>query len=186
MLSEGSRQIRIPWRQSRYPGQREGSGTGSGYRRTVFLGCVAPWLPRHVLVQRRGDAQAAPVEVAVVAEFGTQPWRCARPGRAAACRAAACLTEWREEDAPQITDADGSLITRLGTDARWWTWADYRTNATLAATLPSISDPVQRPTDCYVRLREDLTSTCGESRVRMSTAETRWCCLMSISEPYTA
>ncbi|WP_334663377.1 DEAD/DEAH box helicase [Streptomyces cyaneofuscatus] len=72
-------------------------------------------------------------------------------------RAEACLTEWREEDAPQITDADGSLITRLGTDVRWWTWAGYRANATLAATLPSISDPVQRPTDCYVRLREDLT-----------------------------
>ncbi|MCY0946186.1 DEAD/DEAH box helicase [Streptomyces antarcticus] len=72
-------------------------------------------------------------------------------------RAEACLTEWREKDAPQISDSDGSLITRLGTDVRWWTWAGYRANATLAATLPSISDPVQRPTDCYVRLREDLT-----------------------------
>lgn len=72
-------------------------------------------------------------------------------------RAKACLTAWREEDAPQITDAGCSLITRLGTDVRWWTWAGYRANATLAATLPSISDPVQRPTDCYVRLREDLT-----------------------------
>ncbi|MFC9813341.1 DEAD/DEAH box helicase [Streptomyces virginiae] len=72
-------------------------------------------------------------------------------------RAEACLSEWREQDAPQITDADCSLITRVGTDVRWWTWAGYRANATLAATLPSISDPVQRPTDCYVRLREDLT-----------------------------
>ncbi|KOU48479.1 DEAD/DEAH box helicase [Streptomyces sp. WM6378] len=73
-------------------------------------------------------------------------------------RAEACLTEWREDESPQITHADGSLITRLGTDVRWWTWAGYRANATLAATLPSISDPVQRPTDCYVRLREDLTA----------------------------
>ncbi|MEV6953318.1 DEAD/DEAH box helicase [Streptomyces sp. NPDC051183] len=72
-------------------------------------------------------------------------------------RAEACLTEWREEDAPQITDAGCSVITRDGTDVRWWTWAGYRANATLAATLPSISDPMQRPTDCYVRLREDLT-----------------------------
>ncbi|MGW4505043.1 DEAD/DEAH box helicase [Streptomyces sp. NPDC004436] len=72
-------------------------------------------------------------------------------------RAEACLSEWREQDAPQITDADCSLITRVGTDVRWWTWAGYRANATLAATLPSVSDPVQRPTDCYVRLREDLT-----------------------------
>ncbi|MGW6782647.1 DEAD/DEAH box helicase [Streptomyces sp. NPDC054987] len=72
-------------------------------------------------------------------------------------RAEACLTDWREQDASQITDVDCSLITRVGTDVRWWTWAGYRANATLAATLPSISDPVQRPTDCYVRLREDLT-----------------------------
>ncbi|MEU0276633.1 ATP-dependent helicase, partial [Streptomyces sp. NPDC006307] len=46
---------------------------------------------------------------------------------------------------------------RLGNDVRWWTWAGYRANATLAASLPSIADPVQRPTDCFVRLREDLT-----------------------------
>ncbi|MFE2164531.1 DEAD/DEAH box helicase [Streptomyces sp. NPDC059447] len=72
-------------------------------------------------------------------------------------RAEACLTEWREGDAPHIAHPGGSLITRLGTDVRWWTWAGYRANATLAATLPSITDPVQRPTDCYVRLREDLT-----------------------------
>ncbi|MFD3775408.1 DEAD/DEAH box helicase [Streptomyces sp. NPDC058612] len=72
-------------------------------------------------------------------------------------RAEVCLTEWREEDAPQLVYPDGSLITRLGTDVRWWTWAGYRTNATLAATLPSITDPIQRPTDCCVRLREDLT-----------------------------
>ncbi|WP_330333129.1 DEAD/DEAH box helicase [Streptomyces sp. NBC_00536] len=72
-------------------------------------------------------------------------------------RAEVCLLEWREEDAPQLVDPDGSLITRLGTDVRWWTWAGYRTNATLAATLPLITDPIQRPTDCCVRLREDLT-----------------------------
>ncbi|MFI5868312.1 DEAD/DEAH box helicase [Streptomyces sp. NPDC051546] len=72
-------------------------------------------------------------------------------------RAEGCLTEWREEDAPQLVHPDGSLITRLGTDVRWWTWAGYRANATLTATLPSITDPIQRATDCCVRLREDLT-----------------------------
>jgi ATP-dependent Lhr-like helicase len=51
----------------------------------------------------------------------------------------------------------GNLISRAGDDVRWWTWAGYRANATLAATLPSIADPVQRPTDFFVRLREDLT-----------------------------
>ncbi|MFD8383141.1 DEAD/DEAH box helicase [Streptomyces sp. NPDC059679] len=71
-------------------------------------------------------------------------------------RAEACLAEWRQADAPNLVHPAGTLITRLGEEVRWWTWAGYRANATLSATLPSISDPVQRPTDCYVRLREDL------------------------------
>jgi ATP-dependent Lhr-like helicase len=40
---------------------------------------------------------------------------------------------------------------------RWWTWAGYRANATLAATLQAVTDPLQRPTDSWLRLREDLT-----------------------------
>ncbi|MFI6692090.1 DEAD/DEAH box helicase [Streptomyces sp. NPDC050433] len=72
-------------------------------------------------------------------------------------RAELCLATWREEEATEIVDPGGTLVARQGGDVRWWTWAGYRANATLAATLSSIADPVQRPTDCYVRLREDLT-----------------------------
>ncbi|MDF5759288.1 DEAD/DEAH box helicase [Spongiactinospora sp. TRM90649] len=72
-------------------------------------------------------------------------------------RARAVLAEWREEEAPGVVHPGGTLITRAGEDVRWWTWAGYRANATLAATLPSIADPVQRPTDFAIRLREDLT-----------------------------
>ncbi|GGP99734.1 DEAD/DEAH box helicase [Streptomyces roseolilacinus] len=72
-------------------------------------------------------------------------------------RAEACLTEQRETDAPDTVHPGGTLITRVGSDVRWWTWAGYRANATLAATLPSAADPLQRPTDCWLRLREDLT-----------------------------
>jgi ATP-dependent helicase Lhr and Lhr-like helicase len=72
-------------------------------------------------------------------------------------RAQACLSEWRDDRAVAIVHPAGSLVARSGSDVRWWTWAGYRTNATLAATLSSIADPVQRPTDCYVRLRDDLT-----------------------------
>ncbi|QLE74403.1 DEAD/DEAH box helicase [Streptomyces rectiverticillatus] len=72
-------------------------------------------------------------------------------------RAVACLAEWRRDDAPHVVHPGGTLVTRTGNDVRWWTWAGYRANATLAATLPSVTDPVQRPTDSYVRLREDLT-----------------------------
>ncbi|MGI5366782.1 DEAD/DEAH box helicase [Streptomyces iakyrus] len=72
-------------------------------------------------------------------------------------RAQVCLQEWREEDAPHLVHPGGTLIARRGNDVRWWTWAGYRANATLGATLPSVADPVQRPTDCYLRLREDLS-----------------------------
>ncbi|MEY9912839.1 ATP-dependent Lhr-like helicase [Catenulispora sp. MAP12-49] len=72
-------------------------------------------------------------------------------------RATACLSELREADASDSVHPGGTLITRVGTDVRWWTWGGYRANATLAATLSSIADPVQRPTDAWVRLREDLT-----------------------------
>ncbi|MDJ1130799.1 DEAD/DEAH box helicase [Streptomyces iconiensis] len=72
-------------------------------------------------------------------------------------RADAGLQEWRDGTACDLVHPAGTLVVRRGNDVRWWTWAGYRANATLGATLPSIADPVQRPTDCYLRLREDLT-----------------------------
>ncbi|NUV53528.1 DEAD/DEAH box helicase [Streptomyces coelicolor] len=72
-------------------------------------------------------------------------------------RAAACIAEQRESDAPDSVHPGGTLVTRVGSDVRWWTWAGYRANATLAATLQPVADPLQRPTDCWLRLREDLT-----------------------------
>ncbi|WP_368073137.1 DEAD/DEAH box helicase [Streptomyces sp. WMMB 322] len=73
-------------------------------------------------------------------------------------RARACLTEWREADAPDCVHPARTLVTQRGTEVRWWTWAGFRANATLAATLQSVADPVQRPTDCFIRLRSDLTA----------------------------
>jgi ATP-dependent Lhr-like helicase len=72
-------------------------------------------------------------------------------------RAEACLLEQRETDAPDTVHPGGTLVTRFGGDVRWWTWAGYRANATLAATLQSVTDPLQRPTDSWLRLRENLT-----------------------------
>ncbi|MGY1455931.1 DEAD/DEAH box helicase [Streptomyces sp. SS8] len=72
-------------------------------------------------------------------------------------RASARLAGQRETDAPGTVHPGGTLITRSGGDVRWWTWAGYRANATLAATLRPVADPLQRPTDCWLRLREDLT-----------------------------
>ncbi|MFI1163082.1 DEAD/DEAH box helicase [Streptomyces sp. NPDC020801] len=73
-------------------------------------------------------------------------------------RAESALARVRDESA-EFVHRDGTVIMRGGrdTNVRWWTWAGYRTNATLAATLSAIADPLQRPTDTYVRLREDIT-----------------------------
>jgi ATP-dependent Lhr-like helicase len=46
-----------------------------------------------------------------------------------------------------------------GDDLRWWTWAGYRANATLAATLGGVVDPVQWVSDLSIRLRSDLRAS---------------------------
>lgn len=51
----------------------------------------------------------------------------------------------------------GTLITRADGDVRWWTWAGFKANATLTATLGGLADPAHRFEDRYVRLRSDLT-----------------------------
>lgn len=73
-------------------------------------------------------------------------------------RAQAALTQARDEST-ELVHAGGTVIMRAstGSDVRWWTWAGARANATLAASLASVTDPLQRSTDGYVRLREDLT-----------------------------
>ncbi|TLS47776.1 hypothetical protein FE633_02050 [Streptomyces montanus] len=75
-------------------------------------------------------------------------------------RAGTALTQTRESNS-ELVHPDGTVVVRGGRDAnmRWWTWAGYRANATLAATLTTIADPLQRPTDTYIQLREDVTPT---------------------------
>ena len=51
----------------------------------------------------------------------------------------------------------GSVITRTGPDVRWWTWAGFRANCTLAATLSGLVDSAQRIDDVSIRLRNDVT-----------------------------
>jgi ATP-dependent helicase Lhr and Lhr-like helicase len=71
-------------------------------------------------------------------------------------RAKRILAEVRDEHLPAVHPA-GTVIVRAGEDVRWWTWAGYRANATLAATLSHLTDSVQRLDDASVRLRGDLT-----------------------------
>ncbi len=73
-------------------------------------------------------------------------------------RATAKLTDLRQASVTTVHPS-GTLITRdPDGDVRWWTWAGYRANATLTATLDAVADPTQRIDDTHIRLRADLTS----------------------------
>jgi ATP-dependent Lhr-like helicase len=71
-------------------------------------------------------------------------------------RAKRILAEVREEHVPTVHPR-GTVITRTSADVRWWTWAGYRANATLAATLSHLTDSVQRFDNASIRMRTDLT-----------------------------
>ncbi|MGV4981649.1 DEAD/DEAH box helicase [Streptomyces sp. NRAIS4] len=72
-------------------------------------------------------------------------------------RATVKLAEARERHLHTVHPG-GTVITRLTDgDVRWWTWAGYRANATLAASLPSVVAPQRRFADHWIRLRDDLT-----------------------------
>ncbi|MEU7880103.1 DEAD/DEAH box helicase [Microbispora bryophytorum] len=73
-------------------------------------------------------------------------------------RAASGLTRIRE-DSRDLAHPDGTVIVRNDGDLEWWTWAGYRANATIKATLGPLADPTQRVDDLHVRLRNDLTGT---------------------------
>jgi ATP-dependent Lhr-like helicase len=59
-------------------------------------------------------------------------------------------------DAIGRVHAGGLVISRGEDDLRWWTWAGYRVNATLKATLGAVADEAQRVDDLSIRLRTDL------------------------------
>jgi ATP-dependent Lhr-like helicase len=71
-------------------------------------------------------------------------------------RAQRILAEVRDQYLPTVHPA-GTVITRSHDDVRWWTWAGYKANATLAATLSDLADNTQRFDDTSLRLRVDLT-----------------------------
>jgi ATP-dependent Lhr-like helicase len=71
-------------------------------------------------------------------------------------RAVKALAEIRD-DLFHTALAGGTVIERRDDDVRWWTWAGYRANATLASTLSEITDAAQRFDDYTIRLRSDLT-----------------------------
>jgi ATP-dependent helicase Lhr and Lhr-like helicase len=73
-------------------------------------------------------------------------------------RAAPRLAEVREAALGSVHPGGTTIIRQPGGDVRWWTWAGFRTNVTLAATLSEVADPAQRVEDATIRLRSDLTA----------------------------
>jgi ATP-dependent Lhr-like helicase len=71
-------------------------------------------------------------------------------------RAKGVLAKVRDEHVHAVHPG-GTVITRDRDDVRWWTWAGYRANATLAATLSHLTDSAQRFDDASIRMRSDLT-----------------------------
>jgi ATP-dependent helicase Lhr and Lhr-like helicase len=70
-------------------------------------------------------------------------------------RAKRILAEVRGEHLPAVHPG-GTVITQMGEDVHWWTWAGYRANATLVATLSDLTDSKQRFDDASIRMRSDL------------------------------
>lgn len=80
----------------------------------------------------------------------------ATPSVGLTTRASNALADVRDENRSNVHPG-GNVIVRKGEDRRLWTWAGYRVNATLIATLGGAADPSQQIDDLFVRLRENLT-----------------------------
>ncbi|WFE99591.1 DEAD/DEAH box helicase [Micromonospora sp. WMMD964] len=71
-------------------------------------------------------------------------------------RAKSRLAVLRDEAAPVVHPAGPVLVRDGDGEVRWWTWAGFRANATLIATLSELADPGQRYDDASIRLRPDV------------------------------
>ncbi|MET8092404.1 DEAD/DEAH box helicase [Micromonospora sp. NPDC005220] len=88
-------------------------------------------------------------------------------------RAKTRLADLRD-DATSVIHPAGTVVARENDgEVRWWTWAGFRANATLIATLSELADPTQRYDDASIRLRADLDSR--TVRAAMTDAVERVC-----------
>jgi ATP-dependent Lhr-like helicase len=88
-------------------------------------------------------------------------------------RAVDRLAVERDEKSSLVHPGGNVIVRDKDTDLRWWTWAGFKTNATLTATLSEVTDPGRRFDDRYIRLREDLTPAAW--RELTADAEQRLC-----------
>ncbi|MEV4201651.1 DEAD/DEAH box helicase [Micromonospora globbae] len=71
-------------------------------------------------------------------------------------RARTRLASLRQEREGVVHPGGAMVVRDKDGEVRWWTWAGYRANATLIATVSDIADPNQRYDDASIRLRPDL------------------------------
>ena len=88
-------------------------------------------------------------------------------------RAVERLAKQRQEKLGLVHPGGSVIVRDAEDDLRWWTWAGYRANATLAATLSQLVDPMHRFDDYQIRLRRDLTP--AEWRTLTADASERLC-----------
>ncbi|MEV4490694.1 DEAD/DEAH box helicase [Micromonospora coxensis] len=95
------------------------------------------------------------------------------PAIALTARATTRLAALRDEASATVHPGGTVVMRDREGEVRWWTWAGYRTNATLIATLSELADPTQRYDDASIRLRHDLDREMW--RVATADAEERIC-----------
>jgi ATP-dependent Lhr-like helicase len=88
-------------------------------------------------------------------------------------RAVDRLAAVRDEKSSFVHPGGNVIVRTSDGDLRWWTWAGFKTNATLAATLGEVIDPMQRFDDEHLRLRDDLRPAAW--RALIADAEERLC-----------
>ena len=71
-------------------------------------------------------------------------------------RARTVLVKLRSSELPTVHPG-GTVIAHAGSDVSWWTWAGFRADSTLAATLSELVDGAARVDDVSIRLRNDVT-----------------------------
>ncbi|MEV4770583.1 DEAD/DEAH box helicase [Micromonospora humida] len=80
----------------------------------------------------------------------------ADPKVALTARATGRLATLRRDATAAVHPAGSVIVRDREGEVRWWTWAGFRANATLVATLSELADPTQRFDDTSIRLRADL------------------------------
>ncbi|MEH0841064.1 DEAD/DEAH box helicase [Micromonospora sp. CPCC 205711] len=80
----------------------------------------------------------------------------ADPPVALTARATTRLAALRDDASATVHPGGPVVVRDKDGEVRWWTWAGFRANATLIATLGDLADATQRYDDAGIRLRPDL------------------------------